>query len=438
MTPAFVTEKFTIGVVGLSHLGIVTSVCLASLGFRIIGVDTDERTIGELQSGACNIPEPTLSALLGKNIKSITFTTDFSKISECAVVLVTKDTPTNERNEMEPAAVNALGDAAIPYLADNVEIALMSQVPVGFTRAFERRISGHRPDLLFSLAYWVDTLVIGDAVARFLKPERIILGFGNASASPGTHVLSLLSCFTCPVLTMRFESAELTKAAINIYLATSVTFANIIANICEATGADIGEVAHGLRLDKRIGQYAYIKPGLGLSGGHLERDVVMLARIAQEQHIKTKFFDVIREESTLRHKWLYDKLEMEVFARVAFPTIAIWGLSYKKNTDSTFCAPSINLIKNFEKRATFVAYDSIAQLPEGVKVHRVNEKYRAVEGADCLLILNNCDEFADIDFERLQKSMAHPLIIDCLGALFEVKQLPAGIRYMAMGRQTMT
>lgn len=432
------TETFTIGVVGLSHLGIVTSVCLASLGFRIIGLDKDEQTIRELQNGNCNIPEPDLVALLGKNGKSVIFTTDFSKISECAVVLVTKDTPTNEQNEMEPAAVNALFDAAIPHLADNVEIALMSQVPVGFTRALERRIGGRRPDFPFSLIYWVDTLVVGDAVARFLKPERIIFGFGNASDSPGTHVSSLLSRFNCPVLNMRFESAELTKAAINIYLATSVTFANVIANICEATGADIGEVAHGLHLDKRVGQYAYIKPGLGLSGGHLERDVVMLAKVAQEQHIQTKFFDVIREESKLRHKWLYDKLEMEVFARVAFPTIAVWGLSYKKNTDSTFCAPSVNLIKNFDKRATFVAYDAIARLPEDVKVRRVNEKYRAIEGADCLLILNNSDEFADIDFERLRQSMAHPLIIDCLGALFEIKQFPAGIRYVAMGKPAVT
>lgn len=430
------TEEFTIGVVGLSHLGIVTSVCLASLGFRIVGVDKDKPIVHELQSGDCNIPEPCLTALWDKNKKSIIFTTDFSKISECALVLVTKDTPTNERNEMEPEAVKALFDAALPYFSENVEIAVMSQVPVGFMRSLERRISSQRQDFIFSLAYWVDTLVIGDAVARFFKPERIILGFGNASGAPGAHLLSLLSCFKCPTLNMRFESAELTKAAINIYLAASVTFANVIANICEATGADIGEVAHGLRLDKRIGEYAYIKPGLGMTGGHLERDVVMLAHVAREKDIKTKFFDVIREESMLRHKWLYDKLETEVFARAGFPTITIWGLSYKKNTDSMFGAPSVNLIKNFEKRAMFVAYDAIARLPEGMKVSRVYEKYKAAEGADCLLILNNCDEFVDIDFERLKKTMAYPLIIDCLGAFFEIKQFPAGIRYVAMGKQS--
>lgn len=434
--PTFVTEKFTIGVTGLSHQGLVTVAGLASLGFCIVGIDKDEQIVRELQNGNCNLPEPSLSAFLEKNKESIIFTADFSKLGECAIVLVTKDTPTNERNEMQLAAVTALLDAAAPYFADKVEIALMSQVPVGFTRAFERRLGSQRPDLQFSLVYWVDTLVIGDAVARFVKPERVILGFGNASGAPGTHLLKLLSCFTCPILNMRFESAELAKAAINVYLAASVTFANVIANICEATGADIGEVAHGLRLDKRIGRHAYIKPGLGLSGGHLERDVIMLSQIAQERQIKTKFFDVIREESALRHKWLYDKLETEVFARVAFPKIAIWGLSYKKNTDSMFGAPSVNLIKNFEKRATFVAYDSAARLPEGVKVRRVDEKYRAIEGADCLLILNNCDEFADIDFERLKKTMAYPLIIDCLGAFFEVKQFPAGICYVAMGKQS--
>ncbi len=424
-----------IGVVGLSHLGVTVSGGLASLGFNVLGVDSVEATVSRLRDGDCLYPEPLLPELFRTHASSMKFTLDFSQLASCDTVIFAEDTIITEENEMDLHRVHALIDAMIPHVKNGCSILFKSQVPVGFTRALLKKIHEARPNLSFSLYYWVDVLVVGDAVARFLHPGRITIGYEHTPPEPiSDAVLRLLQAFDCPVLSMNYESAEITKSAMNVYLATTVTFANAISDLCEVSGADMKDVITALRLDKRVGPSAYIQPGLGFSGGHLERDLVALTRLAKSHEVPNALIDLIQEESANRYSWLKEKIESLIFAKNSSPRIAIWGLSYKKNTDSLHGAPSLKVIRDFAERAKLTAYDPAAKLPSGLDVTVVFDRYEALKDAEALLILSNWDEFADLDVSTLKKAMKTPLIIDPLGVLGQVVLADSGVQYITMGR----
>jgi UDPglucose 6-dehydrogenase len=423
-----------IGVVGLSHLGVTASTGLASLGFQILGVDPDQEAVRHLQRGDCLFPEPSLPELLASHRSRMEFTTDFAKLAACDVVIFGQDTSITDENEMDLSRIHSLIDSMIPHLQPGVTILFMSQVPVGFTRALSRDIRDRRKDVPFHLHYWVDVLVVGDAVARFLEPGRIIVGHEHTREPLSEPVARIFHSFQCPVLDMSYESAEITKSAVNVYLATTVTFANALSNLCEAVGADMTQIIPALRLDKRIGRFAYIKPGLGFSGGHLERDLVALSRLARSHGVNTAVLDLIQGESAGRYHWLTQNIESAIFAEHPSPTIALWGLSYKKNTDSTHGAPSLKVIRDCAKRARLVAYDPIVRLPSGLGVTTVDDRYAALDGADGLLILSDWDEFKTLDTRRLAQTMATPVIIDPLGVLADIDFTGGDVSYIPMGR----
>ena len=427
-------NNLLVGVVGLSHLGVTASTGLASLGFQILGVDSDQETVRRLQQGNCIFPEPSLPELLASHRTRMEFTTDFAKLAACAVVIFGQDTFITEQNEMDLSRIHALIDSLIPHLRQDVTILFMSQVPVGFTRALSKRIRDQRKNLRFRLHYWVDVLVVGDAVSRFLKPGRIIIGHEHMPEPLSEPVSRMFQSFQCPVFDMNYESAEITKSAVNVYLATTVTFANALSNLCEAVGADMTQIIPALRLDKRIGPFAYIKPGLGFSGGHLERDLVALSRLARSHGVNTSVLDLIQEESAGRYHWLTKKIDSEIFAEHPFPTIALWGLSYKKNTDSTHGAPSLKVIRDCATRARLVAYDPLVHLPSDLGVTAVDDRYAALEGAHGLLILSDWDEFKILDIRRLIQAMEASVIIDPLGVLADVDFTHEDVSYIPMGR----
>ena len=418
----------TLGVVGLSHLGTVSSIGLASLGYRVTGIDSDAKAVERLRKGDCIFPEPGLADLMRTHSEKLDFTTDFSALSACDIVVFGEDTIITEQNEMDVSRLHALIDLMIPHLKVGVTILFMSQVPVGFTRALHKKISTHRKGLSFRLFYWVDVLIVGDAVSRFQNPGRIIVGHHTLPGTLPDNVQSLFKAFNCPLFTMNYESAEITKSAVNVYLATTVTFANSLSDLCEAVGADMTHIVPAFRLDKRIGPFAYVKPGLGFSGGHLERDLVALTKLADHHGVGHPLLDLIQDESEKRYRWLVQKIDSLILKKNSSPTIAIWGLSYKKNTDSTHGAPSLKIIRDYGKRATLVAYDPLVKLPG---VTSVLDRNAALKDADGLLILSDWDEFKLLQPSELQ-AMKTSLVIDPLGVLSGT-DLP-GASYVTMGR----
>ena len=425
-----------VGFLGLSHLGVVTSTAWASLGEPVVGVDFDRNIVAALTRGELPIYEPGLAELLRVARARMRFTTDAASLAACPLVIISRDVPTMEDNHGDVSAVEQLVDAASSHLQPRATMVIMSQLPPGFSRAAAERIHRRDPEKALRMFYWVETLVLGRAVDRVLHPERIILGCEDPAVELPEALERRLRLFGCPVLRMRLESAELTKAAINLYLSCGVTFANTLSDVCERVGADWSEVVPALRLDARIGPAAYIRPSLGISGGNLERDLVMLRDLAEERGIDAPLIQTIVAYNARRLRWVIDKLESLVFAAVAEPTLAVWGLAYKKGTASTKNAPAIRMLSSIASRARVRAYDPAVRssaLPEGVTL--VASRNDALVGADCVVIMTDWDEFAGGDAEVFRRLMRRPVVIDCVGILEGRRDSMGGVRYVSMGRE---
>ena len=422
------------GFVGLSHLGLVASIGWASRGDPVIAVDSDREIVDLLTRSELPILEPGLEDALSAARPRMAFTTDVASLGECPLVILSRDVPTTEDNISDVSLVEQLLEAATPHLRPQATVVVMSQVPPGFTRSVASRLRRSRPGAGFRVYYWVETLILGHAMNRFLRPERIILGCEDPRAALPDVLEQGLKRFDCPLLPMRYESAELTKTAINLYLCSAVTYANTLSDICERIDADWSEVVPALRLDARIGPAAYIRPSLGISGGNLERDLMTLQRLGRQRGVDVSFIDTIIAYNARRSQWIMNKLDTLVFAQVPTPTIAVWGLTYKRGTRSLKNSHALRAISSLGPRARWRAFDPAVQPPiEDTNVTLVRSRDEALVDADCLLIMTDWEEFASIDTAAFRRAMRRPLVIDCVGILEGRRGDLEGIRYVSMG-----
>jgi len=423
------------GFLGLSHLGLVASIGWASFGDAVVAVDPDRETVELLNQTWLPIHEPGLDELLRRYRSGMVFGTDPGLLATCPLVILSRDIPTDADNASDLTGVEGLVESVIPHLRADATLVIMSQVPPGFTRALAARIRQRRPGEMIHVHYWVETLIVGQAVNRYLHPERIILGCADPVAPLPAALKQGLGRFGCPILPMRYESAELTKTAINLYLASSVTYANTLADLCERIGADWSEVIPALRLDARIGPAAYIRPGLGIAGGNIERDLVTLRNLARARRVDATFIEAIMDHNARRYRWLHEKLQRLVFTDSRVPTIALWGLAYKKNSQSTKNSIALRVLSDLQGRALLRAYDPlVSTLATDASASLVATRDDALEGADCLLILTDWDEFAAVDGRVLRQAMRRPVVIDCVGVLEARRDALQGIQYISMGR----
>jgi len=422
------------GFVGLSHLGIISSVGWASFGVPVIAADLDRAAVDTLRAGTLPVHEPSLPELFARAREHMTFSADFAALRACPLVIVARDVPTDDGNSSDASVILRLIDAAVPHLQPGATLAVMSQVPAGFTRRLAERIESQRPGLGIRLYYWVETLIFGNAVERYLEPERLIIGCADVAEPFPPELEEGLRRFHCPILPMAYESAELTKTAINLYLCATVTYANTLADLCERLGADWTEMMPALRLDRRIGPAAYIRPGLGIAGGNLERDMVTLRDLCEAHGVDGAFIEVLLGYNARRPGWVHRQLEEHLFGEVAHPSVAVWGLAYKKNTRSTKNSMAIRVIRELGDRADVRAYDPVVRAGElDLRVKVVADRNEALAGADCLLVLTDWDEFAVPDPTAL-RSMRRPLIIDAVGIVDDKRADLEGVRLVQMGR----
>jgi UDPglucose 6-dehydrogenase len=429
-----VTGDRPTGFLGLSHLGIVSSIGWASLGFPVVGVDLEAEPVDRLCRGELPVHEPSLPELFAASRERMTFAIDPAALAACDLVVVSRDVPTDGDNGSCPAVVDRLIEAAIPHLRPGSTLVLMSQVAPGSTRALAARVQALRPGAGIAVCYWVETLIFGNAVERFLKPERIIVGTADPARPLPSPLDTGLRRFGCPILPMLYESAELTKTAINLYLFGAVTYANTLADLCEAVGANWGEMVPALRLDRRIGPAAYIRPSLGVAGGNLERDLVTLRGLGQRHGVDVAYVDTLLAHNARRYRWVQRQLERRVLGRAGRPVVAVWGLAYKKNTRSTKNSMALRVIETLDGRAEIRAYDPLVKAPDvRVSATFVESRDAALVGADCLLILTDWDEFATPPGAGFGV-MRRPVVIDCVGVMDPGRQPLPGVEYVAMGR----
>ncbi len=261
------------------------------------------------------------------------------------------------------------------------------------------------------LLYQVETLVFGRAVERATRPERFIVGCADPERPLPPALATFLASFDCPILPMRFESAELCKIAINCCLAASVTVANTLAETCERIGADWSEIAPALKLDRRIGAYSYLSPGLGIAGGNIERDLATVIRLSWEHGTDAGAIRAFVANSAYRKDWALRTLHDALLAGTSDAKLAVLGLAYKENTHSVKNSPSIALIENLAPWALSV-FDPVvpADAAPHPRVTGAKSALEAVEGADAVAIMTAWPEFRDLSPSDLARAMRGRLV----------------------------
>jgi UDPglucose 6-dehydrogenase len=371
------------------------------------------------------VVEPDLPGLLARNRERIEFSADAGALSACDVVVVAADVATDDAGASDLSAIEALlatcGERAHP----DATLVVLSQVPPGFTR---RRRAKSR-----ALYYQVETLIFGRAVERALHPERFIVGCEEPSQPLPAAYAELLAAFGCQVLPMRYESAELAKISINLCLVASISVTNTLAELCEVIGADWSEIAAALRLDARIGERAYLSPGLGIAGGNLERDLATVRALAAEAGTDAGVVAAQLRHSGRRRDWALRVLHDEVLGRVPDPCVAVLGLAYKADTASTKNSPSLALIAQLghvRVRAYDPVVDARAAAPSAEPCASALE---CCAGADAVAVMTPWREFAALRPADLAARARGRCMIDPYGALDAAACTGAGFDTFTLG-----
>jgi UDPglucose 6-dehydrogenase len=414
-----------IGFAGLSHLGLVSGVAAAAKGFDVVAYDPDQALCAQLERGDLPVFEPGLDELTRASRACLRFTSEPAALAPCDLIVFARDVATDDQGRSDLGPLRQLIDAVAPCAQPGAALVVLSQVPPGFTRRLVSRRDGTQ------WYYQVETLVFGRAVERALAPERFIVGCADPGAPLPPGYGEYVSAFGCPILPMRYESAELTKIAINMCLVSSVSVANTMAELCTAIGADWSEVVPALQLDRRIGPHAYLAAGLGLSGGNLERDLATVRALARQHGTDAGVVDAWVRDSAYRRDWLLRVLHEHVLARTPAPTVALWGLAYKPDTHSTKNSPALGLIDSLAHCAVR-AYDPQVVLDAGRYPHvrQVSDPLEACRGADVLVVATPWPVFSTIAAEAIREVLCGQIVIDPFHAL---KGRPAGLIHHRLG-----
>lgn len=414
-----------IGFAGLTHLGLNSAVASAAHGFQVVGYHDDSALVAQLNSGKPHVLEPGLPELLSEHQEKISFSADPKILNRCDIVYIAVDVPTDDYGVSDLTPIHLMLQTATASMHKDAFLVILCQVPPGFTRQLKWPEN--------QLYYQVETLVFGRAVERAMYPERFILGCAKPKQTLNAKLFTYLKAFDCPILSMHYESAELAKISINMCLVASVTTANTLAEICENIGADWSEIVPALRLDKRIGQYAYLNPGLGISGGNLERDLATVLRYAKKYKTDGGVVASWVKNSQHRKDWAWDTFINLGLDKKRAERIAVLGLTYKENTHSLKNSPSLVFLSHLTDREV-VAFDPAA-VPEAAPRHvrRADSVLEAIKGADILAIMTPWHEFRKITPEILIQNMAGRIVIDPYRMLDGTALKAQGFIYATLG-----
>ncbi len=424
-------------VLGLWHLGSTAAACLASAGFETIGLDSDEARVGGLKQGVPPLYEPGLAELVEQGLADgmLTFTTDTaSALKAVSVLWITIDTAVDDDDEGDVDAVLEAVESAFPHIEDGTTVLVSSQLPVGTTALLERHFALQATGREVSFAYSPENLRLGNAIEAFMRPERIVVGVRGAGTVE--KLKPLLSKFSDKLQWTSIESAEMSKHALNAYLATSITFANEVAAISEQVGADAVEVEAALRSDPRVGRHAYVRPGPAFAGGTLARDVAYLNRLATENHLELPLLASVIPSNRAHRDWPIRKLE-ERLGQVAGRSVGVLGLAYKPGTDAVRRSVGIDVCRWLARKGAAVrAYDpKVSSLPEALEgaVSLVKTPLEAIRGADAAVVATEWPEFRDLQADDFVYAMNTPLVIDPGRLLAQSIATDERIEYVAVG-----
>ena len=421
-----------ITIAGLWHLGSVTAACSAR-HFQVSAFDADESVVGKLRQSEAPVFEPGLDELIRAGLAkgSLKFTTDaYTACADSGVVWICYDTPVNDDDVPDAESVLAHIRRLVPQAKGDVLFLISSQMPAGTCRKLEAEFPVRR------FAYSPENLRLGGALKAFNEPERIVAGC--RTEKDRALLTELFRPFCANVIWMSPESAEMTKHALNSFLALSVTFANEIARLCELTGADAKEVEAGVKSDARVGKRAYLGPGAAFAGGTLARDVVALTQLASNRYEPIALIPAIKQSNDRHKGWALRRLKDEI-GPLRGVAVAVLGLTYKAGTDTLRRSQAVELCDRLLTEGCEVrTFDPVAkQLPASVARATMSPDPRsALAGADAAVICTEWPEFKSLPWAELIATMRHPLIFDA--NRFIKSSLPemAALRYFSVGMTT--
>ncbi|MEA2043293.1 MAG: UDP-glucose/GDP-mannose dehydrogenase family protein [Bacteroidota bacterium] len=435
-----------ISIIGTGYVGLVSGTCFAEAGISVKCVDIDKQKIDGLKQGKLPIWEPGLQALLDRNIENgrLEFTTSLKEtLAGCEVVFSAVGTPPDEDGSADLQYVLSVARETGRYMTGYLVFVTKSTVPIGTAtkvkQAIQDELDKRNSDLRFDVASNPEFLKEGSAVDDFMKPDRIVVGTESEKAEKIMN--RLYNPFVLnghPVISMDIPSAEMTKYAANAMLATKISFMNDIANLCEIVGADVTNVRKGIGSDSRIG-YSFIYAGTGYGGSCFPKDVKALIKTSDQKGHSLEILKAVESVNEKQKSTLVRKLKKYFKNDLKGKKIAMWGLSFKPNTDDMREAPAIVIAQQLKAMgAKVVAYDPVAmdeaKRKIGGLVDYVNDKHEALDDADALLLVTEWTEFRILNYKITSKLMKNKVIFDGRNIYNPEEVREHGFEYFSIGR----
>lgn len=439
-------KRMHITIVGTGYVGLVSGTCFAETGITVNCVDVDQQKIDNLQKGIIPIYEPGLENMLERNVekKRLFFSTSLKDtISDSAAVFIAVGTPPDEDGSADLQYVIAVAREIGRHMNHHMVIVTKSTVPIGTANkvrtAIQEELQKRNVDIPFDVASNPEFLKEGAAIDDFLKPDRVVIGVDSERAQKVMQ--KLYKPFVLnnhPVIFMDIPSAEMTKYAANAMLATKISFINDIANLCEIVGADVNNVRRGIGSDSRIGNQ-FIYPGTGYGGSCFPKDVQALVKTSEEKGHPLEILKSVEYVNNRQKSVLVRKLMTHFGGDIQGKKIALWGLSFKPNTDDMRQAPALVIIDRLiSAGATVCAYDPVAmeecQRRIGDRITYANDQYEALIDCDALMIVTEWNEFRMPNFKVLEKLMNNKLIFDGRNIYDLNEMTEMGMTYYSIGR----
>jgi UDPglucose 6-dehydrogenase len=423
----------SIGIFGAGWVGLVTGACFAELGHDVVIRDIVPERIEALRRGDVPFHEPDVPELLERNAPRLTFTLEVDDVAGCEFLFVCVDTPPTYSGDADLSRVWTVVDE-LPEVDDRPVLVMKSTVPVGTGDKVRHGLDARG---LEHVAYVSNPefLAEGRAVRDFMSPDRVVIG--SFDEADGDAVAALYAQVDGPVVRTDVNSAEMIKLAANAFLMTRISFINEIANVCEATGADVVKVAEGIGLDHRLGPH-FLRAGIGYGGSCFPKDSLALKQLASNSGYHFQLLSAVIEVNELQKRRVIGKLKNHL-GSLRGKTVALLGLAFKPNTDDMREAPSIVLASRLLAEGAHVrAWDPVVRnggnLPYAVE--RVDSVLDAVRGADAAVIVTEWEELRGLAREEIREAMANPLVIDGRNLLDPADVRRAGFAYEGVGRHT--
>ena len=431
-----------VAMIGSGYVGLVSGACFADFGHQVTCIDKDAGKIARLERGEMPIFEPGLDLLVAQNVREgrLTFATDGAEaVAACDAVFIAVGTPSRRGDgHADLSYVYAVAEEIAPLLDGFTVVVTKSTVPVGTGDEIERIIRAARPDAQFAVVSNPEFLREGAAISDFKRPDRVVVGIEDERArAVMAELYRPLSLNETPILFTGRRTSELIKYAANAFLAMKITFINEIADLCEALGADVQQVARGIGLDNRIGS-KFLHAGPGYGGSCFPKDTLALVRTAADAGSPIQLVEATVRVNDARKKAMAGKVSAAMNGDLAGKTVGVLGLTFKPNTDDMRDAPSLDIVPALQAMGAKVqAFD-----PEGHEARQMlpgvdfkSGPYEAAEGAAALVIITEWDQFRALDLDEVKRLMRSPLVIDLRNIYRPEEMAGRGIRYVSVGRR---